>query len=379
MNKLNNDENKEICKYYYEYWKKAKWNTKKLTNLATPELNIKQIRKLAIKYATEYLNINEDEFYKKISNERGYQKGTENVTNKYFEIFEALSDTDNEIKILKILKENIDYLENKKINTQDQLNKYIYSYRPKEETLKEELEQKLQIIETIKFENNWINQEKINIEYENIKNCILEYIDKDIDKKDFCKEKNISNETFENYLKIMKKENKPIYDLYIKKAFLINKKKEQELIKKIPEIIELLKEGNNKKFNLLEYYLMTNIPIKRFEEICKEEIKNKNLDQIDYAKYISKFITKNKNKKEYTEKEINTLLTNERNIIDFKTDENGNFIEGTGRELTLEEKEEIITFLKENNVPITRTTFNLAIANYNKYIPKEKEKVKCLK
>ena len=47
MNKKStNKENiKEICKYYYEYWQNAKWNTKKLANLVTPELDIKKIRK----------------------------------------------------------------------------------------------------------------------------------------------------------------------------------------------------------------------------------------------------------------------------------------------------------------------------------------------
>ena len=47
----------EVFKYYYEYWKQANWQTEKLKNIRTPELDISTIRKGALTYATKYLNI----------------------------------------------------------------------------------------------------------------------------------------------------------------------------------------------------------------------------------------------------------------------------------------------------------------------------------
>ena len=108
MNKKStNKENiKEICKYYYEYCQNAKWNTKKLANLVTPELDIKKIRKLAITYATDYLNMTEDEFYTKISKEKSNQNGNYRVTDTFFKVFESISDTEDYKKVLTIIKEN---------------------------------------------------------------------------------------------------------------------------------------------------------------------------------------------------------------------------------------------------------------------------------
>lgn len=375
MNKKStNEENiQEICKYYYDYWQNTKWNTKKLANLVTPELDIKKIRKLAIAYATEYLNMTEDELYTKISKERGNQNGNERVSNACFKIFESLSDTEDQTKILIILKENAKYLNSKNINITNQLNNYINVYRSNEKKLRKDLIQKLKIIKTLKNEKT-TNKEKYNKkELSNAKEYILEYIEKDFNKQEFCKEKNISTETLENYLKLLKEDNNPIYDIYIKKTFLNNQTKEQELIQAIPEIIELLKKDNKKEFNLLEYYLITNIPVTRLEELCQIEVKNGNIKQSDYIKYLKRFITENKQIKECSEKDIRVMLSNEKNIVDFQIDKNGNYINRTGRELTLEEKIQLLDFLKENNVPITKKTFHLAIANYNKYLKTRKK------
>ena len=119
---------------------------------------------------------------------------------------------------------------------------------------------------------------------------------------------------------------------------------------------------------------MTNIPLTRLEELCKTEIKNSHLQQRDYIKYLNPFISKNKQIKECSERDIKIMLTNETNIVDFQTDENGNYIPGTGRELSLEEKELLLNFLKENNIPITKRIFSLAIINYNKYLNQNKIK-----
>ena len=372
MNKKStNKENiKEICKYYYEYWQNAKWNTKKLANLVTPELDIKKIRKLAITYATDYLNMTEDEFYTKISKEKSNQNGNYRVTDTFFKVFESISDTEDYKKVLTIIKENAEYLESNKNKLANQLNNYINVYRTTEKNLKTELTEKLQILKAEE------KTEKGKPDTKTIKKAqdyILEYLESDYDKQEFCQEKNISTETFNKYLEIIKNENTPIYNIYIEKAFENNQKKEQELIQKIPEIIELLKENKN-EFNLIDYYLMTNIPLTRLEEICKTEIKNSHLQQRDYIKYLNPFISKNKQIKECSERDIKIMLTNETNIVDFQTDENGNYIPGTGRELSLEEKEQLLNFLKENNIPITKRIFSLAIINYNKYLNQNKIK-----
>ena len=148
MNKKStNKENiKEICKYYYEYWQNAKWNTKKLANLVTPELDIKKIRKLAITYATDYLNMTEDEFYTKISKEKSNQNGNYRVTDTFFKVFESISDTEDYKKVLTIIKENAEYLESNKNKLANQLNNYINVYRTTEKNLKTELTEKLQIL-----------------------------------------------------------------------------------------------------------------------------------------------------------------------------------------------------------------------------------------
>jgi hypothetical protein len=65
----------------------------------------------------------------------------------------------------------------------------------------------------------------------------------------------------------------------------------------------------------------------------------------------------------------------EKRVVGIQFDKFGKIIEGTGKEITIEEKEKIIKYLEKNNIPFNRMTYNAALKRYiDEFINLDNEK-----
>lgn len=374
---------KELYKYYYDYWKQAGWNTNKLINLTTPELNIESIRKCALHYATEYLNISEEKFYEEMAktlfNNKIHRTGSFYLSQEQFKVIEKLSDINNQDKINLILQtSNLD-LKNLKIK----INEYTRIYRffeknslPKQLTTKISLYEKK---EKDSLKENLIKEkEQINL-LSKAQETILDYAsEENTNKSEFCQKNNLSQETFDQYLNLIKKYDPKTYIALLQKISNEREKNYKDLIQKIPAIINLIKNGieteNNptpREVNILDYYLIASISLEELEKIIDKEKEENKLTPENYL-HLKRFIAQNKNITLCNDRDIEFLL-NQTHIVNIKTDSKGNYIENSGQKLTREEKQEIINFLNDNNIPLTKKIFNFAVLRYaDKTLKKEK-------
>lgn len=144
------------------------------------------------------------------------------------------------------------------------------------------------------------------------------------------------------------------YDDYVKnktaKIYGVIFSKAREMVPMIKNGIKL-EDGSIRPFDILDYYAITSININELWNIAKSKI-----SPSDYS-ILGKFVNKNGfDKKVDYEFEYNTKYW-----INLQYDLNGNIIPNTGREVTLEEKEGIINYLKNNFIPITNNTYHAAL------------------
>lgn len=356
----------EVFKYYYEYWKQANWQTEKLKNIRTPELDISTIRKGALTYATKYLNIPKEKFYQTLELNR---KPKHNIlTSSLFILFEKLSDETEEQEIIKLI-------DNSETNLKVILEKIpTYAKKYRTEEYKQILE-KLRHVITIYRQEDAKSIKKQDIDKEKLERAhriIMSYaINDTVTKEDICQDTNITSQEFEEYVNLIKENESMTYTILLHKIEKERAKQIETLKQNIPDIIKILRE-KPQNFTILDYYSLTTIPVEEFDLICKKMINKKELSSANYILLNSKFIAKNKNMKPCTKHELNTLL-DERIILNAQFDENDQYIENSGTEVTKEKKLNIVETLREKNIPVTQKIYYLAIKKANSQ-DKQKQK-----
>ena len=98
---------------------------------------------------------------------------------------------------------------------------------------------------------------------------------------------------------------------------------------------------------MVDYYKFTSLNFDELLHIIKGHIGSG-----DY-KVLRTFTAKNQNDKEMTQNDISNLY-NTKTVVGVQFDDKRNIIPGTGREITKEEKQSIIIYLKKHNIPITQ-------------------------
>lgn len=365
---MENKTNKEIYKYYYEYWKNSKWDTNALNNLSTPDLDISTIRQVAINYAINNLHITKEEFYNQLTKSRRHTNNVFVIQSSLYKLYEQLSDTNDEEEIIKIIKDSKENISDIEKNYKS----YIKFHRKhEEEQLVKSLSQKINFYKKYLENKNIINkktdskaEKQLAIANELI---TLFAINPNVSKEEFCISNNITNDEFQELLNIVKDNNSPVYSIFIEKIEKQKLKDKEKLVNAIPFIIAQLKE---KSFSLLDYYLLTNTTMIDFLDIAKKFLE-KNIITYEDFKILEKFICSNKNLKLCKQKDIDKLLK-EKLIINPKLNDDDTYKENSGHELTIEEKEEILENLKLKNIPITNAIFYAAIHKH--YSNQEKKK-----
>lgn len=121
------------------------------------------------------------------------------------------------------------------------------------------------------------------------------------------------------------------------------------------KLIQYLKYGyQNRPFDLLDYYLEIKIPVSKI-------IEHINMVSQEAKHLIEMFFISKSNKITQVNPEV--LLRNDSEFY-CKLDENRMPIPNTGIKLTEEEKEKVLNFLIQNNVPLSLNLFNLAAKRY---------------
>lgn len=189
---------------------------------------------------------------------------------------------------------------------------------------------------------------------------INEFIESEYDRiNDFCIDKNINKSVFYEYLKIIKENDVGLYEKYSQKQQQLTSKRYAALLSKNKKIVELMKSGIEedgivRTFDLMDYFERTSLDFNAFMNSL-----NGSLEPDEY-RTLKIFISKYKNDKPLTPFDIGNLYK-QRNVVGVKFDEKDRIIEGTGHELTKEEKQNIIAYLNSKQIPVTRITYNIAL------------------
>lgn len=203
-------------------------------------------------------------------------------------------------------------------------------------------------------------QEKKPIEIETAQKVVKNFLNTSISLKQFLIDRKINKHDFECYLKLLKQEDIELYNEY--KNYMQNKKAKTYAIisNKAENIIDKIKNGvvneetNEKRsFDILDYYIYTNFTPDEFIEFIKDKC------SIDDLRSVRQFFAKNKNlvssPKIVNEIRKSTMIVN--NV-----------------EVTDEQKDNVLRYLKSINAPISTKIFKIAMRRYlNNELNIEKE------
>lgn len=294
------------------------------------------------------------------------KSGVNKRQNKYRELIGELENIDNEDEIIA-------YLEGIDLDTtafKRELCNVLVNYYPGRY---EELHD--QTVEKINIYRNYLNEKKSKErEQKKIEKREKELVfahdtvskfvhstNKNINH--FCKEKDIDIKEFNKYINLIKEED---VDLYADYSDKIEKKKKENyaiIATKIEEVSNYIKNGivmetgEKRKFDIVDYYMVQKYEPSNFLKISKGV-----LNRWDYND-LKLFFSKNKILDKQQPFYVKGVLE-EVTEVDCKKDKNGLPIQGTGRIVAEEEKLSIMDYLKNNGVPLTSRTYNVAFRRY---------------
>ena len=173
-----------------------------------------------------------------------------------------------------------------------------------------------------------------------------------------------SDGKFVKYLSILKEYDPTTYQMYAKRD--INRREDNfnNHYEKTQALLFYLKNGiqetkdTNRPFDMIDYYLYIGVEPSVIDDCIKHP--DSNLGKQDYIQ-LRRFISAigTPAEKLNLEQAMNSKLE-----INSQRDENGWPIVGTGRVITIEEKQEVINFLCEHNIPVTTKLYDIALRRY---------------
>lgn len=216
------------------------------------------------------------------------------------------------------------------------------------------------------------NELKLDIVFKIIADFTL-FDDNSLEK--LLNEYNVSWSEYNDIAQYIKYINPELYQKYIKhEEYKVNQQKEQfeksrserfaiivsnikKIVYQIINGIEL-ENGEKKEFDLLDYYRITKLNFEELEHILKRFHLNP-----DEYRNIKTFIAKNRKDNKLSPTDLQKIY-NMKQVIGVEFDKKGNIIPGSGREVTAEEKQNIVKYLNYNHIPVTNRTYNLALRQY---------------
>lgn len=179
---------------------------------------------------------------------------------------------------------------------------------------------------------------------------------------DYCKSIDVSLSQSRRYLEKVKANNIYLYNKFVYKEETIKKEifnYNLSLAKVILNNIEngIYENDKYREFDLIDYYLLTKVDRRQILKAIKEGLGS------DYAKVFGSFMSRYPDSNIINERGIEKILS-ERMIFGSKIDSEGRIIPGSGREITNDEKLYILSFLKDNNIPLYEEVYRNALKRY---------------
>lgn len=325
---------------------------------------------LSDEYVNKYSNltrVQKEKLWERRRNEYiiyNREKLKENPLGKYAQLLTKILSIDSEEEIISIIDSseiNINDLKN-------YLNDYIIVYHDGNEVLKNELLSKIRIymkkvIERRKIFKEQKYQSYVENNIEKAREIIIDFIKSDYSSLvKFCSNSDLKIEEFKKYVEILKDNDTELYDLYSKKQELLKTRRYNFILEKSLEIVNLIingivVDGKKRDFDILDYYEHTKMDFNEFLGLIKGKI------SLSEQKLVMRFVGKYHNNRELKSNEISNIYKTQ-TIIDVEFDKYGNIIPGSGREITTEEKQNVIMYLNSKNIPITNSTYNIAFRRW---------------
>lgn len=178
------------------------------------------------------------------------------------------------------------------------------------------------------------------------------------DLEEYCNENGVIVATFRNYLTEMRKNNDPIFDEYDKYRKSVEDSKSEFYHNCIDQVVYNIRNGVNedgtvRPYDLLDYYSDFDISL---NDLIKYAYKY--LNSTDHLQ-LSLFYSKYKNESVLTNSSIKDLFSI--NMVLFREFDDDGEIINPGYEVTIYDKERVISELKEREIPLTNITFSLML------------------
>ena len=286
----------------------------------------------------------------------------------------TITETLTDIRNAANLQEVINIFDNSILNVTTLINKvndYAKEFSLTEEE-KEELLEKLKYYneyqsKKLEYDRKYGNVDMLVVEFKEGKKLLEEYIEQEenvesqISFEEFLKAHNLTNKQWEYYLNLIKLKDKKLYKKY--QSLTKPNSIADTILYYLQSGIE--DNGTVRPFNILDYYMITNLS---FNELYEQELKGKcNKQQL----YLFRcFFSRNKDLIPLNERSIRYFYE-DKLTVNVEFDAENMPIIGSGHVVTKEEKDEIINFLKEHNCLYDKT---LALATKRFFSKKQEEK-----
>jgi len=363
-----NEEEKEmVLKYIYDYCENNIYDREKIYELSQwSGVSCNKIEEYSKKYAIEYLGHTIEEYNKRklaYGRKRNQQKAEEK--NLYYpRIYEKILNAATLEEIINILSEP-----GIKLHTLMHYKDYINRHCNGDNKVKEQLKLKIKMyIEYISDKNrNELENKKIK-EMQQIISTAIEAIKKFINDTEcytidyFCYKNGFDKKTFEEYITIIREYQTDLYNIYDKKINDIRNQRYAIIINQVKYIIEKIKNGIeeygiHRPFDIIDYYNATKISLEDLLRLAKDIISPNEFN------ILKRFITQNISGAKHIPSVIAQIMS-EKVIVKYDKDSRGNPIPGTEELFSNEEKEKLINYLRENNIPINLKTYNTLYRRY---------------
>ena len=216
-------------------------------------------------------------------------------------------------------------------------------------------EEEIKKKEAIAKENE--HAKKVKKEKENAIKVVKNFVNRDdYYTRPILKEYGITDTTFKKCVSLVSQENKDLHGKLISKY------------RKLVTFLNNTIKENNKNFDIIDYLNVTDISP---EDLVNAINKN---GYLDLRKFHNKYQFIFRDEINFDKEVQNSSI-----IFNAEFDKNNNYIEGSGREITDEEKQKAIEYIEEHNYYKTQLIYNLIIRKYVKGLITFEEDKKLVK
>lgn len=369
-NKLWEDEEDKKCvlEYIYKYCQDNEYMKNKIEQLAKSlEMSPTTIRRYAQKYALEYLGYTEEQY-----NEQKAVFIQANMKRIYYGRQTKVKQAYEKLLKVNTIEEIVLVIENSQVDLiqlKERVADFVIVYKNGNEKIEEELKQKIKMYINYIMEQKRREMEELSRKENEaklpiaIKVVSLYLNDKNnTSVNEYCKNNNISIDTFNEYIELLKNEDSKLYYSYLKKIEYVQNQEENNNLEKIKLIIFYIKNGIEeygqvREFDIIDYFMIIDVGLDKALKLAKDNFSKE--DFIILAKFVDKNITGNKNNSSCIRQ-----IMKEKVILNYQKDASGLPIPGTEEVLERTEKEKLINYLKEYNIPLNLKTYNCILKRY---------------